>query len=201
MKKLIPIALIYSRLLFASLIILLSIQRPEHYREVINILLVAGLVTDVFDGIIARKLGISTVKLRRLDSIVDQVFWISAMVAAFIICRDFFKTNAVPLVLLLSAEAITYGVSYIKFKKEVATHAISSKIWTITILAALIQIISSCNSTWLFMTCFYVGMITRVEIMAILLLISKWENDVPSVYHAIQIRKGKSINRNKLFNG
>jgi len=201
MKKQIPIALIYSRLVFAALIILLAIQQPAHYRLLINVLLVTGLLTDVFDGIIARSLKISTVKLRRLDSIVDQVFWISALVAAYLICSTFFKEHAILLFLLLAAEAMTYGVSYIKFKKEVATHAISSKFWTLLILATLIQIISSCDSSWLFMTCFYVGMVTRMEIMAILLLLSQWENDIPSVFHAIRIRQGKKIKRNKLFNG
>ncbi|MEJ2883792.1 CDP-alcohol phosphatidyltransferase family protein [Pedobacter sp. GR22-6] len=201
MKKQIPIALIYSRLVFAALIILLAIQQPAHYRLLINVLLVTGLLTDVFDGIIARSLKISTVKLRRLDSIVDQVFWISALVAAYLICSTFFKEHAILLFLLLAAEAMTYGVSYIKFKKEVATHAVSSKFWTLLILATLIQIISSCDSSWLFMTCFYVGMVTRMEIMAILLLLSQWENDIPSVFHAIRIRQGKKIKRNKLFNG
>jgi phosphatidylglycerophosphate synthase len=197
----IPIALIYSRLIFSALIILFSINQPDQYRLMINLFLVAGLLTDVFDGIIARKLNVSTVKLRRLDSIVDQVFWISALITAYIICADFFHEHAVMLITLLSIEAMTYGVSYIKFKKEVATHAISSKFWTLTILATLIQIISSCDSSWLFMTCFYVGMITRMEIIAILLIISKWENDIPSVYHAIMIRKGREIKRNKMFNG
>lgn len=201
MKKQIPIALIYSRLVFAALIIVLAIQQPAHYRLLINVLLVTGLLTDVFDGIIARKLNISTVKLRRLDSVVDQVFWISSLVAAYLICGTFFKERAILLFLLLAAEAMTYGVSYIKFKKEVATHAISSKFWTLLILATLIQIISSCDSSWLFMTCFYVGMVTRMEILAILLLLSAWENDIPSVFHAIRIRQGKKIKRNKLFNG
>ncbi len=201
MKKQIPIALIYSRLLLAAVILLLSIQQPLHYRLIINILLITGLLTDVFDGIVARKLNISTVKFRRLDSIVDQVFWISALIAAYFICEDFFKTHTVMLFLLLAAEVMTYGVSYIKFKKEVTTHAISSKFWTLTILATLVQIISSCDSSWLFMTCFYIGIVTRLEIIAILLLISKWENDIPSIYHAIRIRQGKAIRRNKLFNG
>ena len=187
--------------MLAGIIILMSIIQPLHFRWIINALLILGLLTDVFDGIIARKLNVSTQKLRRLDSIVDQVFWISALVAAYLICSNFFESHALLLLLLLGAEFLTYLLSYIKFGKEVATHAISSKFWTLLILATLVQIVSSCNSSWLFMTCFYVGMVTRIEIMAILLIISKWENDIPSIFHAIRIRQGKEIKRNKLFNG
>ncbi|WP_316793785.1 CDP-alcohol phosphatidyltransferase family protein [Pedobacter frigoris] len=197
----IPISLIYSRLLFSIVILLLSFTQPEYFRSMINILLITGLVTDVFDGIIARKLNVSTVKFRRLDSFIDQIFWLSALVGAYVICSEFFKENTLLLAVLLGAEALTYIVSYLKFKKEVATHAILSKVWTLTILATLVQIISTCDSSWLFITCFYMGMITRMEIIAILFIIKKWENDVPSLYHAVLIRKGKPIKRNKLFNG
>ena len=197
----IPILLIYSRLVFSIFILLLSFTQPEHFRTIINTLLVIGLISDIFDGIIARKLNISTVKLRRMDSFIDQIFWLSALAGAYVICGTFFKENAFLLIALLGAEALTYIVSYLKFKKEVATHAILSKVWTLTILATLAQIISTCDSSWLFMTCFYVGMITRMEIIAILFIIRKWENDVPSLYHALLIRRGKPIKRNKLFNG
>jgi phosphatidylglycerophosphate synthase len=197
----IPILLIYSRLLFSIIILLLSFIQPEYFRSMINTLLIVGLISDVFDGIIARKLNVSTVKLRRMDSFIDQIFWLSALVGAYVICGTFFKENAFLLAALLGAEALTYLISYLKFRKEVATHAILSKAWTLTILATLVQIISTCDSSWLFMTCFYIGMITRMEIIAILLIIRKWENDVPSLYHAILIRQGKPIKRNKLFNG
>lgn len=197
----IPILLIYSRLLFSVVILLLSFVQPEYFRQMINVLLITGLITDVFDGIVARKLNISTVKLRRMDSFIDQIFWLSALTGAYVICSAFFKENAILLAALLGAEALTYIVSYLKFKKEVATHAILSKIWTLTILATLVQIISTCDSNWLFITCFYMGMITRMEIIAILVIIRKWENDVPSIYHAVLIRKGKAIKRSKLFNG
>lgn len=188
-------------MLFSVLILLLSFIQPEHFRPIINMLLITGLITDVFDGIIARKLNVSTVKLRRMDSFIDQVFWLSALTAAYVICSDFFKENGLLLLTLLGAEALTYIVSYLKFRKEVATHAIASKIWTLTILATLVQLMATCDSGWLFMTCFYLGMITRMEIIAILFIIRKWENDVPSLYHAVMIRKGKPIKRNKLFNG
>lgn len=197
----IPILLIYSRLVFSLIILLLSFIQPEHFRPIINTLLIIGLISDIFDGIIARKLNVSTVKLRRMDSFIDQVFWLSALAGAYVICGTFFEENVFLLAALLGAEALTYLISYLKFRKEVATHAILSKVWTLTILATLVQIISTCDSSWLFMTCFYIGVITRMEIVAILLIIRKWENDVPSLYHAILIRQGKPIKRSKLFNG
>ncbi|MGN7988476.1 CDP-alcohol phosphatidyltransferase family protein [Pedobacter sp. 22226] len=199
--KHIPIALIYSRLLIGFGIIQLSVFHVSHYSFLAITLLSIGLLTDVFDGIIARKLNISSEKLRRLDSGIDQVFFISVAVATYIQCPDFFKANLVKLIILGAFEASTYILSYIKFKKEIATHSIGAKIWTLTIFASLVEIMVHCQSIVLFELCFWIGVVTRIEILAIVFTLKKWTNDVPSFYHAIKLRQGKEIKRNKLFNG
>ncbi|WP_443938056.1 CDP-alcohol phosphatidyltransferase family protein [Pedobacter sp. MW01-1-1] len=201
MKKHIPIALIYSRLFLGILIVLLSLLKVQQYSYIAIALLTVGLLTDIFDGIIARKLGISSEKLRRLDSTIDQVFFISVALATYLQCPDFFKTNLSKLALLIGAELLIYLTSYIKFKKEVATHSIGAKFWTLILFATLIELIVHCQSKTLFNLCIWLGVVTRLEILAIILILKKWTNDVPTFYHAIQLRQGKQIKRNKLFNG
>lgn len=197
----IPIALIYSRIIIGISICTLALFHISDYKVYAIVLLIIGLLTDIFDGIIARRLNISSEKLRRLDSVADQIFWVLIAIATFIECPDFFRTNYIKLIILISVEALTYLICYWKFNKEVATHAISSKIWTLLLFSTLIQIIATTNSSTLFQICFYVGVITRFEIILILFILKKWTNDVPSFYHAILLRKGKSIKRHKLFNG
>lgn len=200
MKKL-PLSLIYSRIGFGVVIILLTISKPVYFKYWIISLIIAGLLSDIFDGIIARRLGISTQKLRRLDSSVDQFFWLSVLASAVIISFPFFKSNVLLISIVIILEGVCYGISFIKFRKEVATHAIASKIWTLVLFATLIQIIATGNSAWLFIICVYLGIATRLEIICMILLIKSWTNDIPTVYHAILIRKGKPIKRHKLFNG
>lgn len=199
--KNIPIGLIYSRLLIGFIIVLLSILEVNHYSVFAITLLSIGLLTDLFDGIIARKLNISSEKLRRLDSSIDQVFFISVAIATYIQCPDFFKTNFIKLAFLIGSEILIYLVSYLKFKKEIATHSIGAKIWTLFLFATLIEIMFACDSVVLFEICLWVGLATRLEILVIVLTLKKWANDVPTLYHAIKLRKGLEIKRNKFFNG
>jgi phosphatidylglycerophosphate synthase len=201
MKTQIPITLIFSRLIIGFIIIYLSIIQAENYKTLAIALLTIGLFTDIFDGIIARKLNISTQKLRRLDSTVDQIFFISVIVASYIQCQNFFKINAFKLIILFGFEGLVYLISFLKFKKEIATHSIGAKIWTLSLFAALIQIILQCQSVILFNICFWVGLLTRFEILAIILILKKWTNDVPTFYHAIKLRKNKEIKRHRMFNG
>lgn len=197
----IPIILIYSRLLLGLIAIFFSSTHINNYTPIAFSILTLGLLTDIFDGIIARKLNVSSEKLRRLDSTIDVVFFISIAIATYIQCADFFNTNAIKLIILIGFELLTYLICFVKFKKEIATHSIGAKIWTLFLFATLVQVIFQCQSIILFNICFWVGLITRLEIMAIILAIKTWTNDVPTFYHAIRLRNGKDIKRNKLFNG
>lgn len=201
LKIKIPFALVLLRFILGPCIIILSALHIDHYQVVAIVLLAAGLLTDICDGIIARQLHISTQKLRRLDSSVDQVFFISFAVATYLQCPDFFKSNAVKLIILFSVEGLTYLISFIKFKKEIATHTIGAKAWTLLLFATLVELIAHCESAILFNACFWVGLITRAEIIAIIFALKSWTNDVPSFYHSLQLRRGKDIRRNKMFNG
>lgn len=201
MKHQIPKALIFSRLFIGFAIIAFSIFHIDHYEIIAITLLTIGLLTDIFDGIVARQLNISSQKLRRLDSTVDQIFFVAVAVATYIQCPDFFASNALKLSLLIGVEALTYVVSFLKFRKEIATHSIGAKIWTLFLFATLIQIMMQCESTVLFDICFWLGVLTRLEIIAIILTLKNWTTDVPSFYHALQLRQGKEIKRHKMFNG
>ncbi|MES2704878.1 MAG: CDP-alcohol phosphatidyltransferase family protein [Bacteroidota bacterium] len=197
----IPAILIYSRIVLGLAIMLLALWQPTFYRATIIAMIAVGLVSDILDGIVARRLGISTEKMRRLDSGVDQVFWTLVIAGTCIVSPAFYKDHYLALAIIVAAEVATYVLSYIKFQKEVATHAILSKVWTLTIFTTLVDAIATGSATWSFYLCFYAGLISRLEIIGILLLLRQWTNDVPSLYHAVQMRKGRTIKRSKWFNG
>jgi CDP-diacylglycerol--glycerol-3-phosphate 3-phosphatidyltransferase len=114
----VPIALIYSRLFIGVFLFVFSFLHWQHFNVLAIVLFAAGLLSDIFDGIIARRLGVSTQKMRRLDSLIDQIFWCLTAAAAFVQCPQFFYDNYIKLAILLSVEALTYLVSFIKFKKK-----------------------------------------------------------------------------------
>lgn len=201
MLKRLPIWLVYSRLIVAALIILAAVYTPAAYKSIIVALIVYGLISDFFDGYIARLTNSSTEHLRKLDSTIDQFFWLSIVVATYLLSPEFYAKNSTLVIIILGLETATYIISFYRFRKVVATHAIASKFWVLSLLATFTDIIITGNSTTIFQLCFWVGLLTRLENGAILLVIRKWTTDVPSIYHAIQLRNGKTIKRNKIFNG
>ena len=198
--KNIPGALIYFRLCSGILILTLSFFDVPYYKIIVAILFSLGFLSDIFDGIIARRLHVATPKLRRLDSLVDQVFFISVALALFSKLPEFFVRNAAKIIILGSIEAAAYLLCWLKFRREVATHALASKLWALSLFATLCQVVATGNSTTLFTFCFYLGLLTRLEIIGIILLLRHWAHDVPSIYHAYLIRRGRAIKQHVLFN-
>ncbi|ENV08449.1 hypothetical protein F966_03123 [Acinetobacter higginsii] len=201
LKYQIPTLLVYSRLLLGFLIVVVTLLQPSFYPLYTVVFLTLGLMSDIFDGIIARHLGVSDEKLRRLDSNIDQIFFICAIASIYLQQPVFFKQYIWSILVLILFEVAIYMVSFIKFRKEVATHSLGAKIWTLFLFALLVQVTLTGQSQILFWIVFWLGLLTRAEIIAIILVLKQWQNDVPSLKQAIRIRKGLTIQNNRFFNG
>lgn len=201
LKYQIPTLLVYSRAILGFLIVAVTLFQPEFYPIYTVIFLTLGLLTDIFDGMLARRLGVSNERLRRLDSNIDQLFFICAIVSIYLQQPVFFQQHLLPILVVIASEIAIYVVSLIKFRKEVATHSLGAKIWTLFLFALLVQITLTGQSHVLFWIVFWLGMITRAEIIAIILVLRHWQNDVPSLKQALRIRKGLKVRHNRFFNG
>lgn len=198
--KNIPYLLIAIRFLFAPIIFFLAFTKAEESRFIILSLMFIGLLTDIFDGIIARKVGVSSEKLRRLDSQVDFVFWLSLGFAAYFINTELIKSQWKNIALIFIMEALCYIISFIKFKKETCTHAFLSKMWGLSLLIAFTYLIGFQHSGWAFYLTIVLGFISHLDVILIILILPKWQYDVPSFYHAWKIRKGIKREKSIFFN-
>jgi len=199
MKKL-PYTLIATRFLLAPIIFLLAYFEVENSRNLILILMYFGLFTDIFDGIIARKVGVSSEKLRRLDSQTDLVFWLSIGFATYFLNSEIIHEHWKSIALIFIMEALCYIVSLWKFGKETCTHAWLAKLWGLSLLIAFTSLIEFSEAGWAFYLCVVLGFISHLDVILIILILPKWQFDVPSSYHAWKIRNGKSIKKSVLLN-
>lgn len=198
--KNIPYILIATRFILAPVILLLAYFQSEDSQFLILALMYFGLLTDIFDGIIARKIGVSSEKLRRLDSQVDLFFWLSLGFAAYFLNPEIIKNEWKGIALIFFMEALCYIISWIKFGKETCTHAWLSKLWGLSLLLALTYLIGLQKAGWTFTLTIILGFISHLDVILIILILPKWQYDVPSSYHAWKIRKGKKRKKSIFFN-
>lgn len=193
MKLKIPFILIYSRIVIAIVIGVIAFWNISNTPIWIVFLMSLGLLTDVFDGIIARKLNVSSEKLRIWDSNVDLFFWLTVLGSIFYLNPHFLSENFVWIFSVVALELLCYLVAYFKFKKTIATHSYLAKMWTLTLLVFLIDLTLHGSSRIPFVLCIGLGVVSRLEIIWIILKLNQWTTDVPSILNVSAINQKKSI--------
>jgi phosphatidylglycerophosphate synthase len=200
MKK-IPLLLILFRLVLGPCMIALACRYGEAARIALVVLLLAGILSDIFDGIIARSQGISTATLRRMDSQTDLVFWLCAGWCAWLLSPQIIIENKIAIITLFAMEGLTYVFSIAKFGKETCTHAWLSKLWGIMLFVAFTSILGFDYAGIPFALAIIFGVISHLDVYLIIFFLPGWTHDVPSAWHAWQIRQGRQIKKHKIFNG
>lgn len=122
-----PQKLIVLRLLLAPIILFLAWKFKTDATLAILILMYIGLLSDIFDGIIARKQNCSTEKLRRLDSQVDMIFWVSIGISSCVIYPELINSNKYSIAFVFTMEGLCYLISLLKFRKETLHSCFSVK--------------------------------------------------------------------------
>src|SRR5215207_5197468 len=84
---------------------------------------VLAYITDIFDGIIARRLGVATATLRMADSWVDTWLYFWVVLAVWTTRFESLQRFAVPIYILLALQISEWIYGRIKFGKLTGYHA------------------------------------------------------------------------------
>lgn len=186
MKRL-PFALTLLRLLLGPAALACALANVS--RWIYLPILVAGTLSDIFDGILARRLGVATPALRRFDSITDVIYYLFILGCAWILCRSVIMQNLLLLLLILLSEAAVIFVCYAKFGKYPATHSWLAKFYGLCLLCGLVALLVFNAGGWAILALAVVALTTNGEIVAIHLLMDKPPVDVKSVFLIPKSRK------------
>jgi len=159
------------------------------------VLILLATLSDVFDGIVARRLGVSTTALRRADSIVDLVFWLATITALFFLRPEAMRANWAVIAGAIAAEIVQQGISVFRFGRMTATHARSAKLMGLCLLAGTMTVALGGSPGIAF---WVIGLGTAVAALdgwAIVILMPHWEADIPSALAALDMRRGRPIRR------
>lgn len=184
MLRQVPLALTLLRMGLAPVVVALALWYPIKWG--FAVCLVAAFLSDVFDGVIARKLNIATPNLRRLDSIADSIFYVACICAAWQLYPSVIENNSAALATLVSLEALRYLYDWFKFGKEASYHMWSSKLWGLALFAGFYSLLALGTAGWAVETAIYAGIVADIEGLVISMILPKWKTDVPSVFHALR---------------
>lgn len=181
-----PLALTALRALLAPVVVALALWWPS--QAALGACLVAAFLSDVFDGVIARRLGIATANLRRLDSIADTLFYVAATFAAWHLYPQVIRDHWVALCVLVALELARYAFDLAKFRREASYHMWSSKLWGLVLFVAFFALLAGGYTGPWMAAPIWVGIAADLEGLAISCVLREWQADVPSIVHALKVR-------------
>jgi CDP-diacylglycerol--glycerol-3-phosphate 3-phosphatidyltransferase len=187
MKRHVPFLLTTLRLALGPVAVTCALSNVSRWIY-LPILIIATL-SDIFDGILARRFGVATPALRRYDSITDVIYYLFILGAVWILCRPVIERNWIWLACILVSEALSVLVCYLKFQKYPATHSWLAKFYGLCLLAGLIALLVFNAGNWAVIALAIVALMTNVEIIGIHLLAKQVPVDVKSIFTQNSSRK------------
>ena len=186
----VPSILVGLRLTIAPLLLLDAIDLAVSKWFLVGY--IVAVLSDIFDGIIARRLGVSTTRLRQADSWADICLYLCVAASAWLIYPQIIIDFRVPLFLAAIAQISLYAMSWIKFRKFPSFHTYTAKIWGLTLLVATVRLFSFDDPNFLWLA---IGMcmINSSEEMAMTLILPEWHCDVLSIFAAIDLRSSSIL--------
>jgi len=152
-------------------------------------IVVVALLSDIYDGVLARRWGNETARLRVSDSVTDTFFYLGVLAALWIREPHVLRGNWQWLVALLGFEAFRYGFDFWKFGKVASYHSYLSKSWGLVIVVAVVGVLSFGGLRWLIWVAIVFGIVVNAEGLAMSLMLPRWKNDVKTLCRARELRR------------
>ena len=180
MKRHLPFALTTLRLVLGP--VALGCALAGVSRLVFLPLLVTATLSDIFDGILARRFGVATPALRRYDSITDVIYYLFILACVWRLCHPVIAENLWAIGVILVSEAGSIVVCAVKFGKYPATHSWLAKFYGLCLLGGLIALLTFDAGSWAVLALAAVALVTNLEIIAMHLIATAPPVDVKSIF-------------------
>lgn len=182
----IPSLLVGMRFTIAPLLVFDALDHKTSYWFIIGY--VVAVLSDIFDGIIARRLKVSTSILRQADSWADICLYLCIAISTWLVYPQVIINFRLLLLSAIAIQLILFAISLIKFQKFPSFHTYTAKAWGLTLLVATVGLFgfSYANTLWLAVIFCW---ISSLEEIVMTLILPIWQCDVLSIFHAVELRK------------
>jgi len=152
-------------------------------------LIVAALLSDIFDGVLARRWQCDTAGVRLFDSMADTFFYAGVVAALWVGQPALWASWRGPVLMLLACEAGRIGFDLVKFGKPASYHSYLAKTWGLVLAVAVVTAVAIGHADALMTAAVVLGVACNVEGVAMSVMLPVWRRDVKTVAVAWRLRQ------------
>lgn len=196
MVSVLPAALVGLRMAIAPVLVWDALD--AHISPWFLAVYLTAVVSDILDGVVARRLGVSTANLRRADSWADVGLYLAVAIAAWLTHPEVVVAFRLPLLAVVAVQALWWLVNLAKYGKPASYHTYSAKLWGITLCIATVALFGYGSGGVPLWLCCIVGILHTLEEIVMTLILPEWHHDVLSLVHALRLRQGDRMGQASL---
>jgi CDP-diacylglycerol--glycerol-3-phosphate 3-phosphatidyltransferase len=151
-------------------------------------IVLTALLSDIFDGVLARRWKTDTAALRLSDSMADTAFYLCIAVAIGFGMPSVWQQCRNGVLLVLGCEALHLALDFAKFGKPAAYHSYLAKTWGLVLAVAMIVTFATQHTSLWMSAAVVLGVVSNAETVAMSLMLPVWRRDVKTLGRAWQIR-------------
>lgn len=142
--------------------------------------------TDAVDGLLARKLNISSARGSQLDSVGDQLTLMAGLFGVWVFEKVFILENLVLIAIAFLPYLIQMVIAFIKYGRTTAFHTYLAKTSAILQAVFLLWLLFFGPVYWLFYLMIFIGILETLEEITLIFLYDHWVKDVKGIYWALK---------------
>lgn len=151
-------------------------------------LFTAAVVSDFLDGAIARLLHLESDLGARLDAFGDMLTYLVLVFAVSWLWPDFIYERLWMIVIVLCTYAVSFAIGFLRFRRLNAFHSWAGKASAVLMAVGMIVWFIG-GPGWVFNAALAVSLLSALEQIAIASIIPEWRTTVPTLWHAIILRR------------
>lgn len=162
-------------------------------REFFTWFLLVSYCTDMLDGIIARKLKITSARGSQLDSFGDQITFVLGLIGIIIFEYEFVKENYLLITIVFIPYIIQMFIAFIKYGKATAFHTYLAKLSAVIQAVFILWLLFFEPIFWLFYVMIILGVLETIEEIVLIFMYDNWVDGVKGIYWALRDKRRHKI--------
>ena len=183
--KSIPALLVASRIVLAPVIAWLLIHQQA---TLAGWLYIAAVLSDIYDGVIARKLGVVTLRLRLADGCADIWLFVCLGMGLWFGYRSWILPLAWPFGTAMVLQIASWVFCFGKFRKITSYHSFLAKLTGLVLLLGILALLFAETPVPL-MIALWVFVVSLIEEIAMTAMLQHYHHDVWNLAAAWRLRR------------
>lgn len=186
MKKLVPWTMVAFRAALGPVVIVG--ERCRWNAVALAAIVFAALISDIFDGVLARRWKTDTAALRLSDSLADTAFYLCVAAAIGLGMPAVWHECRSGVLVVLGCEALRFAFDIFKFGKPASYHSYLAKMWGLVLATAVIVTFATQHVSLWMSAAIALGVFSNAETLAMSIVLPVWRRDVKTLALAWRIR-------------